>query len=105
GGSSRVKEEGSPFRMVLESSLEITRVITTPNTITPVSISAEMMLWNGPASMPAKNMVMIAMRVGNLPLQGTKLLVMVATSRSLGESMIRQPITPAALHPNPMHIV
>ena len=52
-----------------------------------------------------KNMVMMAMRVGNRPLQGTKLLVMVAIRRSLGESMIRQPTTPAALQPKPIAMV
>lgn len=41
---------------------------------------------------------------GNLPLQGTKLLVIMAMRRSLGESMIRQPTIPAALHPKPMHM-
>ncbi len=41
---------------------------------------------------------------GNLPLQGTKLLVIMAIRRSLGESMIRQPTMPAALHPKPMHM-
>ena len=48
---------------------------------------------------------MIAIRVGNRPLQGTKLLVMVAISRSRGESIMRQPTTPAALQPKPMHMV
>ena len=43
--------------------------------------------------------------MGSLPLQGTKLLVMIAMKRSLGESMMRQPMMPAALQPNPMHIV
>ena len=42
---------------------------------------------------------------GNRPLQGTKLLVRMAMSRSRGESMIRQPTTPAALQPKPMHMV
>ena len=55
--------------------------------------------------MPTKNIVIMAMRVGNRPLQGTKLLVMMAMSRSRGESMIRQPTIPAALQPNPMAIV
>ena len=53
----------------------------------------------------AKNMVRTAKIVGNLPLQGTRLLVSMAIRRSLGESMIRQPVTPAALHPRPMHMV
>ena len=50
-------------------------------------------------------MVDSAINVGNRPLHGTKLFVMVAISLSLGESMILQAITPAALHPNPMHMV
>ena len=45
------------------------------------------------------------MRVGKRPLQGTKALVRMAMSRSRGLSMIRQPVTPQALHPNPMHMV
>ena len=40
----------------------------------------------------------------NRPLQGTNELVRTASSRSRGESMMRQPTTPAALHPNPMHM-
>ena len=48
---------------------------------------------------------MIEIKVGNLPLQGTKLFVMIAIKRSLGESMMRQPMIPAALHPKPMHMV
>lgn len=41
---------------------------------------------------------------GNRPLQGTKLLVIVAMSLSRGESIMRQPTTPAALQPNPMQM-
>ena len=52
-----------------------------------------------------KNIVDIAIKVGNLPLQGTKLFVSIAINLSLGESIILHPITPAALHPNPIHIV
>ena len=50
-------------------------------------------------------MVMIEMSIGNRPLQGTRQLVSIAISRSRGESMIRHPTTPAALHPKPMHMV
>ena len=50
-----------------------------------------------------KNMVMSAMSAGKRPLHGMRLLVSTASSRS--ESMIRQPTTPAALQPSPMHIV
>jgi len=38
-------------------------------------------------------------------LQGTKLLVKIAINLSLGESIILHPTQPAALQPNPMHIV
>ena len=38
-------------------------------------------------------------------LHGTKLLVKIAINLSLGESIILAPLTPTALHPNPMHIV
>ena len=41
----------------------------------------------------------------NLPLQGIRLLVNIAIMRSRGELMIRQPVTPTALHPSPMHMV
>lgn len=57
------------------------------------------------AEAPAKNMVIIAMRAGKRPLHGTKALVTVAIIRSLGDEIMRQPVTPAALQPNPMHIV
>jgi hypothetical protein len=49
--------------------------------------------------------VMMDSMVGKRPLQGTKLLVMMAISRSLGESIILHPVTPAALQPKPMHMV
>jgi hypothetical protein len=49
-------------------------------------------------------MDIIAIKVGNRPLQTTKLFVMIAISLSRGESIMRQPITPAALQPNPMHM-
>ena len=43
--------------------------------------------------------------VGNRPLHGTKLFVSIASNLSRGESIILHPTTPAALQPNPMHIV
>ncbi len=54
---------------------------------------------------PPINMDDIVMSRGKRPLQGTKLLVIIAMRRSLGDSIIRHDITPAALHPNPMHMV
>ena len=38
-------------------------------------------------------------------MQGTKLLVSIATNLSRGESIILAPTTPATLQPNPIHIV
>ena len=49
-------------------------------------------------------MLAIVIRKGKRPLQGTKALVKIEIRRSLGESIILQPITPAALQPNPMHM-
>ena len=52
-----------------------------------------------------KKMVPNKIKLGNRPLQGRKALVSTARSRSRGESMIRHPVTPAALQPRPMHMV
>lgn len=105
GGSSKVKEEGIPFKMVADRRRETRNVMTTPSRITPVRISVEITDCRGSATTPTKNMLIMAMMVGNRPLQGTKLLVMMAINLSRGESMMRQPTTPAALHPNPIHMV
>lgn len=51
------------------------------------------------------NTVAIVIKNGNLPLHGTKAFVSIAINFSLGESIILAPTTPAALQPNPMHIV
>ena len=50
-------------------------------------------------------MLEIVIKNGNLPLQGTKQFVSIAISFSLLESIILHPTTPAALQPNPIHIV
>ncbi len=90
--------------MVAERILDITRVIRIPRRIIPDRIPAEKTVVNDPVAPPIKNMVMIAIMVGKRPLHGTKLLVIIAMRRSLGESIIRQPTIPAALQPNPMHM-
>lgn len=71
----------------------------------PDKIPADNTVENDPVAPPIKNMVIIAIMVGKRPLQGTKLLVIIAIRRSLGESMIRQPTIPAALQPKPMHML
>ena len=99
-----MKEEASPRSSVADSSREAAKVMATPSSSARVSSSARSASPPAPA-LPAKNSVMTEIRVGKRPLQGTKLLVMTAMSRSRGESMIRQPATPAALQPKPMHMV
>lgn len=42
---------------------------------------------------------------GGISVAGHEVVVRMAMSRSRGESMIRQPTTPAALQPKPMHMV
>ena len=54
---------------------------------------------------PERNAVKSVMSSGKRPLHGTRLFVSIAMSRSRGESMMRQPVTPQALQPRPMHIV
>ena len=60
-----------------------------------------------PPEAPIKNIVITEISMGNLPLQGTKLLVSmasIASSRSRGESIMRQPTAPAALQPKPIQM-
>ena len=102
GGNSKVNDEGVPLSIVFDNNQDVNKVTIIPSNITPVSINPfnklELLL-------PIKNIDMMANRVGNLPLQGIKLLVKMAISLSRLESIIRQPVTPTALHPKPIHIV
>lgn len=91
--------------MVFDNSFVTANVMAIPRSITAVSISAESTELKMPLAVPIKNIVSIEIIVGNLPLQGTKLFVSIASSLSRGESMIRHPTTPAALHPNPIHML
>ena len=76
-----------------------------PNNITKITAIVDTTEAPNPCIVPAINIVAIDIRKGNLPLQGTKLLVKIAINLSRGESMILQPTQPAALQPKPMHIV
>ena len=104
GGSSRVKEDGCPFKIVLDKMVDTRKVTKIPSITKPVKISVDKSDEN---LLPLKiiNIVIREIRVGNLPLQGTKQLVRIAISRSRGESIILQPVTPTALQPNPIHMV
>ena len=75
-----------------------------PKSITKITAIVDTIEAPNPYIVPAIKMVAIAIKKGNLPLQGTKLFVRIAISLSLGESIILHPTTPAALQPNPMHM-
>ena len=91
--------------MVRDSSQEARKVAAMPKRMTPVSRRAARALEEKAPAAPVKNRVMRVRITGKRPLQGTKLLVRMAMRRSLGESMIRQPVTPAALQPKPIQRV
>ena len=99
GGSSSANDTASPRKTVAERMRDTSSVKPTLAAMTPVSSSAP------PAALPAKNTEHRKISSGNRPLHGAKLLVRMAISRSRGESMMRQPVTPQALHPKPMHMV
>ena len=80
GGSSSTNDDGMPLSTVLDKKRDIRSVMTMPSTITAVSMSAEIREELPPKE---KNIVIIAMRVGKRPLQGTKLFVSMAISLSL----------------------
>ena len=106
GGSSSVKKDGKPFRIVLDRIFDTINVIISPKIIIPDRYIAHMKLFkNEFESQFKQNIVINAINVGKRPLQGVKLFVNIAISLSLGESMILQPMIPAALHPNPIHVV
>ena len=98
-----MNEDGTPLRSVFESSFVTIKVAKIPVRIIRVSKIAEKREEYVLSKM--KNIVNTDINIGNLPLQGTKLFVSMAKSRSLGESMILQPTTPAALQPKPIHMV
>ena len=105
GGSSNVNDDGTPFNAVTESIFETKSVKIIPNIINPESIKADNAERVKEYDDVTKNIDMIDIIAGNLPLQGTKEFVIIAISLSRGESIILQPTTPAALHPNPIHMV
>ena len=105
GGSSKVKDDGSPFNIVLDSIFETNNVNKIPNKTTSITTTAATNPENIPAIEPEINIVATVIKNGNLPLQGTKQFVSIAINFSLGEFIILVPTTAAALQPNPIHIV
>lgn len=105
-----MKEEGIPFNIVLDRKKEVRSVIPTPRSMNKVKIRAVAREERAGereenALPPIKKKEINKRSVGKRPLHGTNAFVKIAIRRSLGESMIRQPTTPAALHPKPMHNV
>ena len=102
-----MKEDGTPFSNVRDSSQDAPRVTVTERKMNRVRTRACAM--PEPAASEVLTLIIpkeiIVINSGNLPLQGIKLLVKIAIIRSRGESMIRHPVTPAALHPSPMAMV
>lgn len=105
GGSSNVKDEGSPFNIVLDNIFETNKVSKIPNKTTNITTIAATKPENIPAIEPEINIVATVIKNGNLPLHGTKQFVSIAINFSLGEFIILVPTTAAALQPNPMHMV
>lgn len=62
-----MKEEGTPFKIVLESNFVTTKVIIMPNKINAVSKTEEAIEGKSPPAVPIKNIVIIAINVGNAP--------------------------------------
>ena len=100
-----MKEEGIPLRTVADSSQENSRAEKTAVRTAAVKHRAAVTEAAFPAALAAKNKVIKVIRAGKRPLQGIKALVRIPIRRSRGESMIRHPITPAALQPSPMAMV
>ena len=88
-----------PRSTVAESNLDATSVRSTLPATTTVNSRAP------PIALPAKNAVHRKISSGKRPLHGANALVSMAISLSRGESMMRHPVTPQALHPNPMHML
>lgn len=105
GGNSNVNEDTSPFKTVIDSNFEMAKVIPTPIIITIIKINIPPIEEIIPEYVSVKNIVIIDIIVGNLPLHGINEFVRIAINLSRGESIILVPITPHALQPNPMHIV
>ena len=105
GGNSRVYDDGTPFSIVDESAFVTKNVTKIPRMITKVSNKDDSRFPPSLIENPMISIEISVIMVGNLPLHGTKLFVSIASSFSRGESIILHPTTPAALQPNPIHIV
>ena len=97
GGSSSVNADASPRRTVRESALETSSVNSTPMRTMASTAPAAAMETNTPENCAPTKIVASTISVGKRPLQGMKLLVRMAMSRSRGESMTRVAMTPGGV--------
>ena len=95
-----MNEEGRPHSTVLDNSFDTSSVTRKLKAIKSSKSSGAIKHCS-----EAKKIVSSATKIGSRPLHGVKLLVKMAIIRSRGEAMIRHPVTPAALHPNAIHVV
>lgn len=81
GGSSRVNEEGTPFKIVAESNRVTMRVVIIPKSIIVVSKSVDKREEVKPAAAPIKNIVIIDISVGKAQQNyGKKILILSSQS-------------------------
>jgi hypothetical protein len=105
GGSSSWNDEGAPASRVRDRIRAMKNVAATPTSeiATRLRTAASRPKPGGAAA--ETKMLATRIRMGQRPLQGTRLFVRVAMSRSRGESMMRVATTAAALQPNPIAMV
>ncbi|MNE51143.1 hypothetical protein D3C80_1457550 [compost metagenome] len=90
----------------MDMTQDTVRVTVMPISTMPISTRAVEKVRSAPVeAAPTMNMEASRIRVGHRPLHGTKLLVRIASIRSLGDSMMRVERMAAALQPKPIDIV
>ena len=99
-----MNDDELPFKIVFDKNFETTKVMNMLKMIKQVKIKADS---NPDPLTPfcTKNIDIMAIKRGNLPLHGVNEFVNIAISLSLAESIILAPSTPTALHPKPKQTV
>ena len=72
GGSSSIKEEGVPFKIVFDKILEITKVKNIPNNITNNTQIVETIEDKFPVKQLPIKIVEMVIKIGNLPITWNK---------------------------------
>ena len=74
GGSSKIKEEGIPFKIVLDNIFDVINVKIIPKSITKITASVETIEAPIPCIEPAIKILEIAIKKGNLPVTRNKII-------------------------------